>query len=144
MHTVLSAFNDLPTAQRAMDKLAEAGFDRSDMHMQHRDMQHDGAMDRETWDGMEREVAMDSHVLDAIGNFFTRVFGREHADGHVNTYAQSVARGECVVVLDADDELQAQRAAALLDECGGRDRNIVPRSRQKPLRDIVAGRQAIH
>ena len=138
MHTVLSAFNDLPTAQRAMDKLAESGFDRSDMHMQHRDVQADGAMSRETWDGMEREIAVDPHLLDKFGHFFVRLFGRDHPGDHVGTYSQAVSRGECVVVVDADDELKAQRAAALLDECGGRDRNIVPRSDgHRRVRDIV-------
>jgi len=138
MHTVLSAFNDLPTAQHAMDKLAAAGFSRSDMHMQHRDMRVDGAMSRETWDGMEREIAVDPGVLENFGHFFVSLFGKDDPSDHVNTYSRAVSRGECVVVVDADDEVKAQRAAALLDECGGRDRSIVPRSEgHRRVRDIV-------
>lgn len=141
MHTVLSAFADSAAAQRAVDRLAQAGFGRDDMHVQHREVHVDAALRPADWEGMEREVAVDHRVLESIGNFFAGLIGRDHAAGRVDTYSQAVARGEFVVVVDADDEVQAQRAAAVLDECGGRDRSIVPRSRdRRPLREMK-GRQ---
>ncbi|MBI5277103.1 MAG: hypothetical protein HY854_11640 [Burkholderiales bacterium] len=139
MHTVLCAFTDPAAADRAVDRLVDAGFSREDIHKQHRDLHVDSAMSTEDWDGMEREVAVDRHVLEAIGNFFSNLFGQDHKQGHAGTYAELVKRGECVVVVDAEDELRAQRAAALLDGAGGRDRNIVPRS-HKRLKDIVGGK----
>lgn len=138
MHTVLSAFNDIGTARRAIDRLAQAGFDRADMHLQHRDVHVDGNMSRETWDGMEREIAMDRSVLESVGHFFVSLFGKDHPSRHAQSYSEVIARGECVVVVDADDEAQAHRAAEMLDEWGGRDRNIVPRSSgHRRVRDIV-------
>jgi len=138
MHTVISSFKDPATAQRAMDRLVEAGFAREDMHMQHYVPTGQGGMDRTDWEGMEREVAVDPGVLESVGRFFTSLFGKDNPSVNADAYSQAVARGESVVVLDADDEQQANRAAKILDEEGGKDRNIVPRSSEKRLRSMGA------
>lgn len=135
MHTVLSAFRDSEAADRAVERLALAGFAPADMHVQHRAAASAALLRREDWDPMEREVAVDPHLLESVGDFFMGLVGRDN--GRADSYAQAVARGEFVVAVDTGDEVQAQRAAALLDACGGRDRSIVPRSRERrPLREM--------
>jgi hypothetical protein len=135
MHTVISSFRDRVAAQRAMERLQQAGFAREDMHLQRHDVQPVGGTSAADWEGMEREVAVDRRVLESIGHFFTSLFGQEHP-AHARSYTDAVTRGECVVVLDADSEAEAQRAADLLDAEGGQDRNIVPRSHERRLRDM--------
>lgn len=135
MHTVISSFSDRAAAQRAMERLQQAGFARDDMHMQRHEVQPVGGTSAADWEGMEREVAVDRSVLESIGHFFTSLFGRDHP-GHARDYTDAVTRGECVVVLDARDEAEAKRAADILDAEGGRNRNIVPRSHEKRLHDM--------
>ncbi|MCC2635682.1 MAG: hypothetical protein K0S48_3568, partial [Ramlibacter sp.] len=36
MHTAICTFNDRATAEQAVQRLVQAGFDRDDVHIQHR------------------------------------------------------------------------------------------------------------
>jgi len=144
MQTVIGAFDDTATAQRAVESLVQAGFDRDDVHVQHQQQQGAGqmtGMQTETrqqganWDGQEREVAADKG---GVGGFFSSLFGMDDAsDRQQNqqmygqrayTYDEAVRRGSAVVVVDADDEAQADRAATLLHELGAVD--VDERSKQ--------------
>lgn len=138
MHTALCTFDTREQAERARDQLLGAGYARHDLHIEHRHgtAATDDANSR--WDGMEREIAVDTDVLESFGRFFVSLLGKDHAD----RYAQHVERGAYVVVVDAGDELQAQRASTLLHEMQGSDLNVVHRQAQRPLRDIVGERQA--
>jgi hypothetical protein len=127
MHTVISSFSKPAEAERAMERLAQEGFPRDRMHLQHRELPQQG-ITAERWDVMEREVAVDRSALEAIGHFFVSLFGKDHPEGHAQRYSEAVGRGECVLVLDAVDAQQAERAADLLVELGGQDRQVVPRS----------------
>jgi hypothetical protein len=149
MHTALCSFDDRAQADRAMDRLVLAGFDRRDLHLQHRDNgipaagapgHHSGT---ERWDTMEREVAVDPGRLAALGRFFTSLFGASDTHGHASSYAEVVERGSFVVVVDADDEAGAERAQSLMHELQAGTVNVVHRPTQRPLRDIVGSRQGV-
>jgi hypothetical protein len=143
MHTVISTFTNRHDAQRAMELLQEQGIAGDDMHLQQGGSApaNNAGIDRATWDGMEREVAVDRGVLSSVGHFFASLFGQDNPNGHVDTYSRAVEQGGCVVVLDARDEAQAREAARLLDDLGGQTSNVVHRATQKPLREIVGGRR---
>ena len=138
MHTAICAFDTHEQARQAQDALVAAGFARHDVHIEHKDAaEHRASNDQ--WDGMEREVAVDRGVLSSFGHFFASLFGRD--DGTADTYADHVERGGHVVVVDARDDAEAQRAEALLRDLQGAHLNVVQRADPRPLRDIVATRQ---
>lgn len=140
MHTAICAFDTHEQARRAVDALVAAGFARHDVHIEHEHSTAEGAAPNDQWDGLEREVAVDRGVLSNFGHFFASLFGRDN--DHVETYAGHVQRGGHVVVVDAHDEAQAQRASTLLRDMEAGHLNVVPRAGQRPLRDIVGMRQS--
>jgi hypothetical protein len=149
MHTLISAFDDRATARAAVEQLAQAGFSRDDMHLQEApsdspvvDDPNDEVVAERTMQSAEREIAVDRDALTAIGHFFVSLFGKDHPEGHADTYSKAVHSGRSVVCVDVDDDVQADKAAALLREMGGADVNQVQRPEQPRLRDIVARRQA--
>lgn len=140
MHTAICAFDTHEQARRATDALVAAGFPRHDVHIEHKHSTSEGRAPNDQWDGLEREVAVDRSVLSSFGHFFASLFGADN--GHAETYASHVERGGHVVVVDAHDEAQAQRASNLLRSMEAGHVNVVPRSEHRPLRDIVGERQA--
>ena len=141
MHTAICAFDDRQRAEQAADSLVRSGFDRNDVHIEHKHLhgEHRDANDR--WDGMEREIAVDRGVLASFGHFFASLFGRDDGAGPVDTYAQHVERGSYVVVVDAHDTAEAERARTVLQGMQAGDLDVVHRPGQRPLRDIVGMRQ---
>lgn len=157
MHTAICTFEDRADADRAVERLLQSGFDRHDVHLEY--LHADGTPMREgqdplmhgepaaagqsndNWDGMEREVAMDSKVVRRLGNFFERLFGHDEGD-RAGNYAAAYDRGHCVVFVDATSDEQAERAQSLLHGMNPDDLNVYPRTGQRPLRDVVAERQA--
>ncbi|MEO8655939.1 MAG: hypothetical protein ABI409_17575 [Ramlibacter sp.] len=145
MHTVISAFDDSQTAQRAVERLVAAGFARDDVHLQEPTADEaaeaeDAELGERTMDTAEREVAFDRGVLASYGHFFTSLFGLDHPAGHAQTYSEAVRRGKSVVVVDAADDQQAERAMSLMREVGAAEGHVVQRESQPPLRDIVKKR----
>ena len=112
MQTVIGAFEDRATAQRAVDRLLAEGIGRDDVHIEQSDADTTGSPARET-----REY--DEDYGSSIGGFFASIFGgaREH-ERHATRYAEAVRRGNSVVIVDASTPEQAERAAALLHELG--------------------------
>jgi len=110
MLRVIGAFDDGDRARRAVDRLLQSGFDRQDVHVE----QHDPSDERSTTH--ERGAA-------GISGFFARLLGGEDQanTGHAHTYEEAVRRGSCVVVVDAQDERQADEAASCLHELGAVD-----------------------
>jgi hypothetical protein len=138
MHTAICTFEDHDAAQRAVDRMHEAGFDRRDVHLEHR--HRDGTpMDQanDAWDGLEREVAVDRSVLERLGTFFGDLFGKDAPSRHRDSYAQAVDRGLYVVIVDAHDDAEARRAQALMHDMNAADMDVVHRPAQRPLRDIL-------
>jgi hypothetical protein len=161
MHTAICTFEHRADADRAVERLLQAGFDRSDVHLEYRHA--DGTPVREgaqpplmhgepaapgqandRWDAMEREVAMDPGRLHRIGQFFERLFGRdEGADTtHAGRYSGAYDKGHCVVFVDADSDAQAGRAQEILHGMNPDDFSLFQRTGQRPLREVVAERQA--
>ena len=149
MHTALCSFDDRAQADSAVDRLLAAGFDRRDVHLQHRESAETGVASpghhsgTERWDTMEREVAVDPGRFAKLGRFFTSLFGASDAYSHASSYAEAVERGSYVVVVDADDENGAERASAVMHQLQGSTVNVVHRPTQRPLRDIVGSRQGV-
>jgi hypothetical protein len=138
MHTAICTFDDRATAEQAVQRLVQAGFDRQDVHIQHRNA--DGSLIKEEgedlWDGMEREVAVGHRVAEGLG-FLSRLFGQDDAAGHRSTYSSAMERGHCVVLVDASSDEEAERAQNVLLGMNPDDLNLVRRAGQPPLRDIV-------
>jgi hypothetical protein len=145
MHTAICSFEDRAQAERAMDRLVQSGFDRDDVHLQHRHV--DGAAGHHSgtnrWDGMEHEIAVDPGILSSFGHFFTSLFGADDIHGHAGAYTQAVERGGFVVVVDAHDEAEARRAQALLEELEAGNVAVVPRKDERRLGDIIGSRKGV-
>ena len=141
MHTAICAFDTHEQARRAADAVIAGGFDRHDVHIEHKHSTSEGPAPNDQWDGLEREVAVDRGVLSSFGHFFTSLFGRD--GGHADTYTDHVERGGHVVVVDARDEAQAQRARTMLHAMEAGHLDVVHRADQLPLRDIIGTRRAL-
>jgi stress response protein YsnF len=115
MQTVLGAFDDMAAAQRAVERLVEAGFDRQDVHVHQETSMVDDEKTRRGGAEVEREVAVDRR------GFFARLFGDDDRSNYASTYSEAARRGSSVVVVDATDEAQADRAASVLHELGAID-----------------------
>ncbi len=147
MHTAICTFDNRDTAQQAVDRLLQAGFDRHDIHMEHRHSdgspmsgpEHRQEPANDAWDGLEREVAVGPDLLHRFA-FFERLFGDKHAD-HAERYKSAADRGHCVVVVDAKDEVEAERAQNVLHGMESGEFQLLHRAGQRPVRDIVAERQ---
>jgi len=166
MHTAICTFDDPADARRAVDRLLQSGYDRRDVHMEYR---HADGTPMETgharrseagtppmhgepaaagqandsWDSLEREVAMDPTRVRRLGDFFRRLFGQDEGAGPTGTYARAVERGHCVVMVDAHSEEEAERAQEMLHGMEARELTRVHRAGHPPLRDIVGERQAV-
>ncbi|TFZ05499.1 DUF2382 domain-containing protein [Ramlibacter henchirensis] len=124
-YTVIGAFDDSMTAQRAVERLTQAGFDRDDVHLQYEQ-------------GSEAVRQQPERTEKKSGGFFASLFGMDDAEErreqqspyaqHAYTYDEAVRRGSAVVVVDANDERQADQACSLLHELGAVD--VDERSRQ--------------
>lgn len=140
MHTAICAFDTREQAEQARDGLLRAGFARHDLHIEHKHASSEGDANS-SWDGMEREIAVDPDVLASFGRFFASLLGRDPASRHADTYAQHVERGSYVLVVDADNEVEARRAETTLRDLQAADLNVLHRPAQPPLRDLVGLRQ---
>jgi stress response protein YsnF len=154
MHTVIGAFDDASAARNAVERLIQSGFDRDDIHVQEpqaqqapgQASQHEaGERPHQMVNGVQDDLVHVSNTWDGPrqakpaerGTFFARLFGADdqvdnrqespHAE-HARTYEEAVRRGGTVVVVDAPDEAQADRASSVLHECGAID--VDERSRQ--------------
>jgi hypothetical protein len=140
MHTIICTFDDKARATAAVDALVRAGFARSDLHIEHKQAAAERAAANDHWDSMEREVAVDPHVVTSFGQFFARLFGRDHLGGHGDRYARHVERGSHVVVADTRDAADAERAREVLDSMQAADLDVVHRAEQRPMSDILGRR----
>jgi hypothetical protein len=121
MHTAICSFDDRAQAEQTVERLVQAGYDRGDIHLKYRD----GS----------------PGVLATFGHFFTSLFGQDDVQGHAGTYSSAVDRGQYVVIVDAADDTGAMRAQHMMHAMEADNLNVVHRTAQPALRDIVAGRQ---
>ena len=111
MHTLIAAFDDRQDAQRALERLVESGFSRDMVHLQARD---DMAGER-----VAASTEEPDGFFERIGRFFADLFGTDEAAGDSGRYAETVRRGGTVLIVDAADEQQADRARDLLAAMDG-------------------------
>ena len=140
MHTAICSFDERATAQQAVDRLVQSGFDRRDVHMEHRPVTAEGDNSQSDWNAKDREAAVDRSLLGSFGAFFASLFGRDHPESHVDPWSQAVERGSVVGVVDGHDEADARRAQDLMRALQAREAQVVQRPGQPPLRDLVGAR----
>lgn len=139
MHTAICSFEHRDVAERARDRLLQSGFDRKDVHLQHRGPTDSDAMgeDPRAWEGTDREIAASRDMVDKVAGFFVRLFGADRNPRDQEVYEKAVDRGSFVLVVDTADEAEAARARALLHDLQATDLNVFHRPAQKPLHEIV-------
>ena len=114
MQTVIGAFDSQAQARKAKEHLVREGFDRDDVCVEPEEAATDvvsgaGRGDARAGDGPQGRVA----------RFFAQLFGTgDMHRHHSETYQEAVRRGGYVVVVDADDDGEAENAAICLHEAG--------------------------
>lgn len=131
MHTAICTFEDRAAAEQAAERLLHSGFDRREVHVEHRHA-----------DGTPMGEEQRDHDVVAKFSFFERLFGAGKHAPHAETYQSKVEQGLYVVLVEARDEAEAQRAQDVLHGMNPSDFTMVHRAGQRPLRDVVAERGA--
>ena len=114
MQTVIGAFDSQAQALKAKEHLVREGFDRDDVCVEPEEAATDVVSgsardDARTGNGPQGRVA----------RFFAELFGTGDLHRHHSeTYQEAVRRGGYVVVVDADDDGEAENAAICLHESG--------------------------
>ena len=121
MQTVIGAFEDRDTAQRAVERLIDAGFDRDDVHVEQGASTSSTGSTGVTTSSTDTRADQDEGFFASIGHFFASLFGDDQPTGRAGVYSEAVRRGTSVVVVDANDEEESDRAATLLHELGAID-----------------------
>jgi hypothetical protein len=139
MHTAICSFEHRDIALRARDRLIESGFDKRDVHLQHRGPTTSDAMgeDPRAWEGTDREIAVSRDMVDKVAGFFVHLFGADRNRNEHEVYEKAVDRGFTVVVVDTEDEAEAARARALLHDLQAADLNVIHRPDQRRVHEIV-------
>jgi len=132
MHTAICTFEDRAGAEQAAERLVQAGFDRREVHVEHRHA--DGTPMAEGDTGAERR----DHDVVGKFSFFERLFGAGRHAPHAQTYNRAVEQGLYVVLVEGRDEEEAQRAQDVLHGLNPSDFSLVHRTGERPLRDVVA------
>jgi uncharacterized protein (TIGR02271 family) len=114
--TVLGVFDDYATAKQVVDELVESGFSRSDIQIT---TQNDYAMDAARGGAGLSGEAQDKSG-GGIAGFFRRLFGDETYEHEGSYYAEAVRRGSTVVAV-ATNDMNAERAADIMDDRGAVD-----------------------
>lgn len=132
MHTAICTFDDRAQAEQAAERLLQSGFDRHEVHVEHR---HPDGTPMADAEGRDHDVV-------AKFSFFERLFGAGKHAPHAETYQSAVERGLYVVLVEARTEADAERAQNVLHGLNPGDLNLLHRPGERPLRDVVAERQA--
>ena len=125
MQTVVSVLEDQATAQRAVERLVAAGFERSQVHLQL------GAAPSNTAATSPRAVPQaqaraesgpDRGVLSSIGYFFASLFNQDPpTGGYADRFAEAVRRGHPAIMVEANDDEEVDRASEILHDVGAFD-----------------------
>jgi hypothetical protein len=134
MHTAICTFDDPAQAEQAVNRLLQSGFDRHAVHMEHRHP-----------DGSPMDDSHERHDRDVKGKFslLERLFGAGRNVPQVDAYTTAVERGLYVVIVEARDEAEAQRAQDVLHGMEAADMKVLQRASERPLRELVAERDAM-
>ena len=111
--TVAGIFNTTTEANKAVQQLSAAGFERDFVDMSHA---VPGTGPASTTGA---KAGQDDH--DSIGGFFSSLFGGDNDEAR--TYADVARSGHSVMTMHVDTAEQAHRAADILDNAGALDVN---------------------
>lgn len=100
-NTLVAVFDEQSQARQALDALAEGGFPRSKARLTARE------------DTPGRTAASQAPRDESIGEKIANFFG--FGEQHEATYTEAVRRGGCVLVVDAADEAEAERACDIIE-----------------------------
>lgn len=114
MQTVIGAFDSQAQARKAKEHLVREGFDRDDVCVE---------PEEATTDVVPGSVPDDARAGNGpqgrVARFFAELFGTSDLHRHHSeTYQEAVRRGGYVVVVDANDDGEAENAAICLHEAG--------------------------
>lgn len=110
-HAVVGVFDSRTEAERAQERLTAAGFDRNEVRLTARDATTTATT------GSTAYPASDDR-RDSGGGFWDWLFGSDEGRDDATYYSEAVHRGNTVVTVDARDDVEAERAADILNECG--------------------------
>lgn len=126
MYTVIGAFDDRASAQRTVDRLVERGFAREAIDLQARPDELEPGVtaiaSTSTATSMDRDVDLrrdrDEGFFAGVRHFLASLFGTDE-ERQIGLYSEAIRRGGTLVVVDARDQDEADRAAAVMREQGG-------------------------
>ncbi len=95
--TLVAVFDEQSQAEQALDALTKGGFSSSNARLK--------APDSTPASGPSREESFGEKVAQFFG------FGEQHEA----TYSEAVRRGSCVLVVDAADDAEAERASDIIE-----------------------------
>ncbi|SDY81462.1 YsnF/AvaK domain-containing protein [Hymenobacter psychrophilus] len=107
--TVVGIFNTAAEAQKAVQQLQSAGFERDFVDMS------------QAIPGTGTKSGKDSQDSDGVSGFFNSLFGGDNDEAR--TYADVARSGHSVVTAHVDTAEQARKAADILDNAGALDVN---------------------
>ena len=118
MYTVIGAFDDRQAAMRAFETLVVRGFPRDAVDLQSCPSTLDptASTNDERGANAPRE---DEGFVAGVRHFFASLFGGSDDASRAGLYSEAVRRGGSVVVVDANDETAAERAAEIMRASGG-------------------------
>jgi uncharacterized protein (TIGR02271 family) len=115
-HTLVAVFELRSEAEHAMDELLAGGFSRSEVQISKADAtgQTDSLTGRPT---SADEQPHDEGFGAGIRHFFKDIFGTD-SSVHTQKYSDAVARGHHVLIVNAADEPEIERAADIVERHG--------------------------
>ena len=114
MQTVIGAFDSQAQARKAKEHLVREGFDRDDVCVEPEEATTDVVSGT-----VHDDARAGSGPQGRVARFFAELFGTGDLHRHHSeTYQEAVRRGGYVVVVDADDDGEAENAAICLHEAG--------------------------
>jgi uncharacterized protein (TIGR02271 family) len=99
--TLVAVFDEQSEAQQALDALSKGGFPGSKARLTARE------------DTQERTASSQPQRDESFGDKVAQFFG--FGEQHEATYSEAVRRGGCVLVVDAADENEAERAMDIIE-----------------------------
>ncbi|HSV61176.1 MAG TPA: hypothetical protein VLJ19_19980 [Variovorax sp.] len=128
MQTVISVFENTAEAQRAVDRLVEAGFDRNDLHMESASAGGtQGVAHRPDDPGFAMDSSIQARTVHPegdsglLGRLMSSLLGdaaNEDDAGHHRTYSEALSSGNTLVLVEVADASLGERACALLGSYG--------------------------
>jgi uncharacterized protein (TIGR02271 family) len=116
-HTLVAVFELRSEAEHARDELLAGGFSRDEVQISHADAtgQTDSLTGRPT--AQIAEEPHDEGIGSSIKHFFKSIFGTDSSP-HAQKYSDAVSRGHHVLVVNAADEPEIERAADIVERHG--------------------------